>query len=454
MVAPWLSWSTVFCTAAGRSERFSRFSFSCDGVCCVAACDATAHVSNRAGIVHFVNRMKSSWRVYGANSTWPYLTAGLQAIVSGINTTLHTRVELGGLYPPCPPLRSRMNKPSIQVFALLVGVTLAWPGASSAQAFKVAKYSIGGDGGTDYLTAEPGTGRVFVSRSTHVMVIDGATGKVIGDIPDTPRNHGIALAPKSGHGFITSAGDSTVTMFDLGSLAVIKKIPVPTGGLDGIMYDDFSDRIILTNHSRPAGTLVAIDPKSGAIVATVQLEDTGPEGAASDGKGKIFVNNEGTSTMQVIDEATMKAVASWPLAPCDGPTGIAYDRATDRILSGCGKSSVVVDARTGKVVATIANGDGVDALGWDPAQKLIYIPAGRDSNVTVVRQDGPDKYTVVATVPTMRGAKTISVDAQKHVAYLFQPEYGPPPAGTPPPQPGQGPVRGPVIGAYFFAITH
>jgi len=243
-------------------------------------------------------------------------------------------------------------------------------------------------------------------------------------------------------------------MFDIATLAVIKRIPVPTGGLDGIMYDDFSDRIILTNHSRPVGTVVAIDPKSGAIVGTVQLEDNGPEGAASDGKGKIFVNNEGTSTIQVIDEKTMTAVASWPLAPCEGPTGIAYDRATDRIFAGCGKTSVVLDAKTGKVVATIANGDGVDALGWDPVQKLIYIPAGRDSNVTVVRQDSPDKYTVVATVATMRGAKTISVDAQKHIAYLFQPEYGPPPAGTPPPQPGQRPVRGPVIGAYFFAISH
>ena len=347
-----------------------------------------------------------------------------------------------------------MNKPSIQVFALLVGVTLAWPGASSAQGFRVAKYSIGGDGGTDYLTAEPGTGRVFVSRSTHVMVIDGATGKVIGDIPDTPRTHGIALATKSGHGFITNGGDSTVTMFDLTSLAVVKKIKVPTGGLDGIMFDDFSGHIILTNHSRPIGTVVALDPASGAIVGTVELEDDSPEGAASDGKGRIFVNNEGKSTIQVIDDRKLAVLASWPLAPCEGPTGIAYDRATDRIFAGCGKTSVVLDAKTGKVVATIANGDGVDALGWDAAQKLIYIPAGRDSNVTVVRQDSPDKYTVVATVSTMRGAKTISVDAQKHIAYLFQPEYGPPPAGTPPPQPGQRPQRGPVIGAYFFAITH
>src|SRR3989441_13076223 len=115
------------------------------------------------------------------------------------------------------------------------------------------------------------------------MVIDGATGKVIGDIPDTPRTHGIALATKTGHGFITNGGDSTVTMFDLTSLAVVKKIKVPTGGLDGIMYDDFSDRIILTNHSRPAGTVGAIDPKSGGLVPPGQLEEDSPQGAARDG---------------------------------------------------------------------------------------------------------------------------------------------------------------------------
>jgi DNA-binding beta-propeller fold protein YncE len=340
---------------------------------------------------------------------------------------------------------------------MLITAALAWPAASPAQTFKVQKYSIGGDGGTDYLTAEPGTGRVFVSRGTHVMVLDGTTGKVLGDIPDTPRTHGIALAPASGHGFITNGGDSTVTMFDLKTLAVIKKIPVATGGLDGIMYDDVSDRIILTNHSRPIGTLVALDPKTGAIMGTVQLEDNAPEGAASDGKGRIFVNNEGTSTLQVIDGKAMRTVASWPLAPCGGPTGIAYDRATKRIFVACGKTSVVVDGTTGKVVATIANGDGVDALGWDPVEQLIYIPAGRDSNVTVVHEDAADKYTVVATVPTMRGAKTISVDPVKHVAYLFQPEYGPPPApapGAPPPQPGVRGPRGPVIAAWFFAISH
>ncbi len=341
--------------------------------------------------------------------------------------------------------------------AILLTAALVFPTIASAQTFKAAKFSIGGDGGTDYLTAEPGTGRVFVSRATHVMVIDGPTGKVIGDIPDTPHTHGIALAPKSQHGFITNGGDSTVTMFDLKTLAVIKKIPVRQGGLDGIMYDDYSDRIILTNHSRPIGTAVALDAKTGDIAGVAELEDNAPEGAASDGKGKIFINNERKGTMQVLDVKTMKILASWPLTPCEGPTGIAFDRATKRIFSGCGNTSVVTDPATGKIVATIANGDGVDALGWDAGEKLIYIPAGRDGNVTVVHEDGPDKYTVVATIPTMPGAKTIAVDPVKHVAYLFQPEYGPAPApdpAAPPPAPGTRPPRGPVIGAWFFAVSH
>lgn len=346
-----------------------------------------------------------------------------------------------------------MPRRSLSALALLLVGALISPGAGKAQTFTVQKHSIGGDGGTDYLTAEPGTGRVFVSRATHVMVIDGATGKIIGDIPDTPRNHGIALAAASHRGFTTNAGDSTVTMFDLQSLAAIKKIKIPTGGLDGIMYDDFSDRIILTNHSRPIGTAVALDPTSGDIVGTVELEDNLPEGAASDGRGKIFVNNEGTSTIQVIDEKTLKVLAAWPLAPCDGPTGIAYDRTANRIFSGCSKTSVVLDPNTGTVVATIANGDGVDALGWDPGEKLIYIPAGRDGTVTIAHQDAPDQYTVLATVSTMAGAKTISVDTVTHVAYLFQPEYGPPLPGAPA-GPGGRPARGPVVGAWFFAIRH
>ena len=283
-----------------------------------------------------------------------------------------------------------MTQRLLSALSLLSVFACAATAAAQAPAFKVEKFDIKGDGGTDYVTADAATGRVFVARATHMMVIEGATGKVLGDIPNTPGVHGAGLATKAGHGFTTNGGDQTVTMFDLKTLAVIKQIKVGPG-LDGIMYDEPDDKIILTNHSRPIGTLTAIDPKTGDIVGTAELEDTAPEGAAADGKGHIFVNNESKNTIQVIDVKTWKATASWPLAPCEGPTGIAYDKATNRIFSGCNKTSVVLDANTGKVVATIANGTRVDALGWDPSKKLIYIPNGGEGNVTVVHQDSADK---------------------------------------------------------------
>ena len=349
-----------------------------------------------------------------------------------------------------------MTRRVLTALALLAAAGLAAPGVGYAQAFKVEKFDIKGEGGTDYVAVEAATGRVFVSRSTHMMVVDGATGKVLGDIPNTPGVHGAGIVTKAGHGFTTNSGDQTVTMFDLKTLAVIKQIKVGPG-LDGIMYDEPDDKIILTNHSRPTGTLTAIDPGTGDIVATVELEDTAPEGAAADGKGHIFVNNESKNTMQVIDVKTWKATASWPLAPCDGPTGIAYDKASNRVLAGCTKTSVVVNPDTGKVVASIPNGTRVDALGWDPAKKLVFIPNGGEGNVTVAHQDSPDKYTVVATVPTFAGAKTICVDPTTHNAYLFQPERGPAPApaaDAPPPAAGgrgRGP-QGPIVAGWFIVI--
>jgi DNA-binding beta-propeller fold protein YncE len=352
-----------------------------------------------------------------------------------------------------------MTRRSLRTIVLL-SVTVVAAISAQGQNFKVQKFDIKGDGGTDYVSVDAATGRVFVSRATHVMVVDGPTAKVVADMPNTPGVHGVGIAPKAGHGFTTNGGDGTVTMFDLKTLAVIKQIMVGPG-LDGIMYDEPDDKIILTNHTRPIGTLTAIDPRSGDILATAELEDTSPEGAAADGKGHIFVNNEGKNTIQVIDVKTWKATASWPLAPCDGPTGIAYDNTTNRIFSGCNKTSVVVDANSGKVVAMIPNGTRVDALGWDPADKLIYIPNGAEGNVTVVHQDSADKYTVVATVPTFAGAKTIAVDPKTHNTYLFQPERGPvpPPApGATPPAPapggrGRGPV-GPIVAGWFIVITH
>ena len=151
-----------------------------------------------------------------------------------------------------------MTRQLLRTLAFLSAAGLA-SSLIHAQAFTVAKFDIKGDGGTDYVTVEPATGRVFVSRSTHMMVVDGATGKVIGDIANLPGVHGAALVTKAGHGFTTNSGDQTVTMFDLKTLEVLRQINVGPG-LDGIMYDEPDDKVILTNHSRPIGTLTALDP--------------------------------------------------------------------------------------------------------------------------------------------------------------------------------------------------
>jgi DNA-binding beta-propeller fold protein YncE len=280
------------------------------------------------------------------------------------------------------------------------------------------------------------------------MVVDPATGTVLGDIKDTPRVHGIAFAP-NGMAFTTNGGDSTSSVVDLKTLAVKSKIKAGKDGLDGIMYDDATDKILTIDHSKPMGTAVVIDPKTSAVVATIQLTGDGPEGGVSDGKGHIFINLEDKNAIDVVDTKTWKVVKTWKIDPCDGPTGIAMDRTTNRIFSGCSKTSVVVDATTGKVVAQIPNGDGVDALGWDQSQKLMYIPAGGSGTVTVVHEDSPDKYSVVETVPTMRGARTVAVDAARHTAYVFTPEYGP---STPPATAGGRPGRGPITAAWLITI--
>jgi hypothetical protein len=324
--------------------------------------------------------------------------------------------------------------------------------ALGAQTFKVEKTAIGGTGGHDYISVDT-RGRLFVSRGTHVMVVDAPTGKLLSDIENTPRVHGVAFAPKSNHGFTTNAGDSTSTMFELTTLKELRRVHAGINGLDGIMYDESTDRILTINHSKP-GTAVVINATTGDVVKTVTLSGDSPEGGVSDGNGRIFINLEDKNAIDVVDTKTWKVVATWPITACEEPTGIALDRATHRLFSGCSGKSVVVDATSGKVVAEIANGEGVDAIGWDAAQKLLYIPAGRSGNVTVVHQDSPDKYSVVATVPTMVGAKTIVVDDAKHRAYAVALEYGPAPEGAAPAAGrGRGPAR-PVIGAWLLTIVH
>jgi YVTN family beta-propeller protein len=288
-----------------------------------------------------------------------------------------------------------------------------------APTYVVEKFNIGGAGSSTYLTAEAGTGRVFVSRETHVMVVDGPTGKVLGDIPNTPQVRGIALALKWNHGFTTNAGDSTVTMFDLEKLTALKQIKVPTGGLDGILYDPIDDRIVLTNQSRPVGTVTFIDPQDGKIVGAIKLADSSPRGPAFDDRGQIYVANELKSSIQVIDVKTLKVRHTWPLGACVGPKGVAMDLRTNRLMVACSKKSVVLDAISGKLVASFENGDGVDGMAWDPADHFMYIPSGTTGSITVVRMMTLNSFKPVATIKTLPGAKTLAHDPSSRLVYQF-----------------------------------
>ena len=328
------------------------------------------------------------------------------------------------------------------------------PCTARAQTFRTQKFDIGGQGFFDYISVDTATDRVFVSRGTHIQVVDGATGKMVGDITDTPRTHGALIVNATDRGFTTNGGDSTSTMFDLRTLAVVKQIHTGESGLDGFMYDDATNRALTIDHSRPRGTIVIMDAATGAVTGTMETSGAAPEGGVSDGKGRIFINQEDRNEIDIVDDRTWKVVGSIPLAPCEHPTGIAMDRETSRIFVGCSDSSVVVDATAGKVVARIPSGPGVDGMGWDPTEKLIYVPSGGAGDVTVVHEDGPNSYRVVATVPTMRGARTIAVNPKTHAAYVFTPEFGPPPAGSPPPVRGRFGPRGPLLAAWLFEITH
>jgi DNA-binding beta-propeller fold protein YncE len=287
-------------------------------------------------------------------------------------------------------------------------------------------YKLGGDGGWDYLAMDSSARRLYISRATHVIVIDADSGKPVGDIPDTPGVHGIALAPELGRGFISNGREGTVTIFDLKTLKAITKVKAGENP-DAILYDPASKLVFAFNGRSHDAT--AIDAAGGTVLGTIKLEGK-PEFAASDGKGEIFVNIEDKSQIDAIDPSKLEVKASWPLAPCQEPSGLAIDRKNRRLFAGCdNKMMAVVDADTGKVVATAPIGDGVDANAFDPGTGLAFASCG-EGVLTVVHEDSPAKFSVVDNVPTQQGARTMALDEKTHNVYLVTANFGPPPAPT------------------------
>jgi DNA-binding beta-propeller fold protein YncE len=307
------------------------------------------------------------------------------------------------------------------------------------------KIPLGGEGGWDYLTFDPDSRRLYISRATHVIVIDPASGKVVGDIPDTAGVHGIALAPKLGRGFTSNGRADTVTIFDLKTLASVGQ--VKTGqNPDAIVYDPASERVFAMNGRSADAT--AIDAVTGMVAGTVPLGGK-PEFAVADERGHIYVNIEDKSELVVLDPRKLAVEARWPLAPCQEPTGLAIDLEHRRLFAGCSnKLMAVVDAESGKVITTLPIGSGVDATAFDPGLQYAYASNG-EGTLTVVHEDSPDKFTVLENVPTQRGARTMALDPRTHQVYLVTADFAP----TPPAVPGQPRPRPAVLPNSFVVLA-
>ncbi|HWW77007.1 MAG TPA: hypothetical protein VNZ44_16520, partial [Pyrinomonadaceae bacterium] len=265
------------------------------------------------------------------------------------------------------------------------------------------------------------------SHATHVLVVDADTGAVVGDIPDTPGVHGIAVVEDAGKGYVSNGRASTVTVFDLKSLKTLKQIPVGKNP-DAILYDAASGRVFTMNGGGDDTT--AIDVKTDAVAGTLALGGK-PEFAVADGRGRVFVNLEDKSAIAEFDTRRLAVEARWPIAPAEEPSGLAFDRQHRRLFSvGSNRLMAVVDADSGKVVTTVPIGGGVDAAAFDPETGLVFSSNG-EGTLTVVHEDSPDRYTVVETVATRRGARTLALDPKTHRVYLVTAEFGPPPAPTP-----------------------
>jgi len=318
----------------------------------------------------------------------------------------------------------------------LAALALAAPQSSGYHLVK--KVTLGGDGGWDYLNVDSDTHRVFISHATHVMVVD-PDGNVVGDVGNLKGTHGAALAPEFNHGFTSNGQSNSVTMFDLKTLQTIKEIPLPAMGPDGYLYDKASKRMFTFNARSQDAT--AVDAQTGEVVGSVPLGGK-PETAQPDGEGHVFVNIEDKNQILEFDSKALKVLTTWPTESCDEPGGLAIDTAHKRLLVGChNKAMTVVDYTNGKLVATIPIGMGVDATWFDPGTGLAFSSCG-DGTITVAHEDSPDKYTVVDTIMTQNGARTMALDTKNHNIYTVTAEFGPTPAATeqnPRPRPTQLP---------------
>ncbi len=320
-------------------------------------------------------------------------------------------------------------KKTISLLTCLILLSINFLNAqTTSSAYRIAnKIHVDGDGGWDYITSDDETGRLFVSHASMVQVVDAAQQKVVGTIPDTKGVHGIALAPDLNKGFVSCGKDSSVTVFDLKTLAVIEKVIVTGRNPDCIVYDVYTHRVLTFNGGSSNATV--IDAKTDKVLGTIALNGR-PEFAVSNDKGNIYVNLEDKSSVLTIYPATMKTGTEVSLKPGDGPSGMAIDKANNILFIVCdNKLMMILDATTGKIITSVPISDHPDAAAFDPSLKRAYSSNG-DGTLTVVQEENATTFKVLENATTQKGARTMAVNTKTHHVFLPAADYGEKPAAS------------------------
>jgi len=321
------------------------------------------------------------------------------------------------------------------ILLAIEGVAVTQTTAPAPGRYKYLKtIAVGAEGGWDYAATDEVGRRLYVTHGTKIVVIDIDKDEVVGEITDTPGVHGFAIAPELGLGFSSNGRESKSSIVDLKTLQTKSK--VDTGpNPDGILYVPGVQEVYTFNRDRNAPSATVFSAITGAVVTTIPLPGT-PEFAVVDTKaGRVYNNIDSKNLVIAIDIKTHEIVAQWPTAPGEGGSGMAIDLANHRLFIGCDNLMVMMDSVSGKVVATVPIGAGVDANRFDPGTKLAFASCGQAGSVTIAREETPDKLTVVQTLETARGSRTMTLDAKTHKIYLAAVEYqtpAAPPAGAPP----------------------
>jgi DNA-binding beta-propeller fold protein YncE len=328
---------------------------------------------------------------------------------------------------------------------LLLSLFVAQP--LRAQAYIVTHtYTVGGDGGWDYVVPDAPNHRLFIGRSNRVMVVDMNDGHLIAEITGIDGAHGTALAAGTRHGFATSGEDSSVVMFDTKTYKTLARIPAADDA-DAIIYDPASKRIFTFNGDANSSTV--IDPRKGSLITNLPLGGK-PEYGQSARDGMIYVNITDSSQIAEIDAKNLRVTRRWSTAPCKNPVAMAIDTRHQRLFSGCRSGVMAIsDYKNGRVVTTLPIGRGVDGAGYDPVTRDAYA-SNVDGTLTVIHQDTPDTYHVVENVETAQGGRNMGLDPASHRIYVVSAKFGPVPAESTATNPRRRP---PILPGTFMVLV-